>query len=51
MTVDDSAVISGCSFTAQRIVYYSTSDGKITAHRMGQNSAGNVAGTCTTIIL
>ena len=39
MNVDDSAVITGCSFTAQWIVYYSTSDGKITARRTGKNSA------------
>ena len=51
MTIDASAVITGCYITAQWMVHYSTSDGKITAHRMGKNSAGNAAGTYTTTIL
>ena len=51
MTIDASAVITGCCITAQWMVHYSTSDGKITARRMGKNSAGNAAGTYTTIIL
>ena len=36
MTIDASAVITGCCITAQRMVHYSTSDGKITARRMGK---------------
>ena len=51
MTIDASAVITGCYITAQWMVHYSTSDGKITAHRMGKNSAGNAAGTYTTTIM
>ena len=51
MTIDASAVITGCCITAQWMVHYSTSDGKITARRMGKNSAGNAAGTYTTMIL
>ena len=51
MTIDASAVIIGCYITAQRMVHYSTSDDKITARRMGNNSAGNAAGTYTTMIL
>ena len=36
MTIVASAVITGCCITAQRMVHYSTSDGKITARRMGK---------------
>ena len=50
MTIDASPVITGCCITAQRMVHYSTSDGKITAQWMGKNSAGNAAGTYATTI-
>ena len=51
MTIDASAVITGCCITAQRMVHYSTLDGKITARRMEKKSAGNTAGIYTPIIL
>ena len=51
MTIDVSAVITGCCIKAQWTVHYSASDGKVTAHRMGKNRAGNAAATYTTIIL